>query len=156
MNHDRTEPTIRPATAADQEAWLPLWLGYQRFYQVSIDESTTTSAWQRILDPDQPMHCALAVIDDDGTSRVAGFVHYLTHASFWTQGPYCYLQDLFVSPDIRARGIGRRLIEHVYRQARTAGCSRVWWLTHESNTDAMKLYDQVAERSGFVQYRKVL
>ena len=103
MNHDRTEPTIRPATAADQEAWLPLWLGYQRFYQVSIDESTTASARQRILDPDQPMHCALAVIDDDGTSRVAGFVHYLTHASFWTQGPYCYLQDLFVSPDIRAR-----------------------------------------------------
>ena len=156
MQGDRGEPIIRPATAADEKDWLPLWEGYQRFYRVSIDGPTTASTWQRILDPDQSMHCALAVTDDEGTARVAGFVHYLMHPSFWTQGPYCYLQDLFVSPDIRARGIGRRLIEHVYQQAGTAGCSRVWWLTHETNADAMKLYDQVAERSGFVQYRKML
>ena len=35
-------------------------------------------------------------------------------------------------------------------------CSRVHWLTHETNTDAMLLYDRIADRSGFIQYRKIL
>lgn len=148
--------TIRPATAADHDAWLPLWLGYQRFYEVSIDDATTERSWTRILDPDVPMHCALAAVGHGDTSRIVGMVHYLTHDTFWTEGAYCYLQDLFVSPGIRARGIGRALITHVYEEARRAGCSRVWWLTHQTNHDAMKLYDQVAERSGFIQYRKLL
>jgi GNAT superfamily N-acetyltransferase len=67
-----------------------------------------------------------------------------------------YLQDLFVEPAKRGLGLGRTLIEHVYAEAARRGCSRVWWLTHETNTDAMVLYDRLADRSGFVQYRKVL
>jgi GNAT superfamily N-acetyltransferase len=67
-----------------------------------------------------------------------------------------YLQDLFVSEQVRGRGVGRRLIEHVYADAARRGCSRVHWLTHDTNTQAMVLYDQVADRSGFVQYRKIL
>jgi GNAT superfamily N-acetyltransferase len=67
-----------------------------------------------------------------------------------------YLQDLFVSPEVRGTGVGRRLIEYVYDFARAAGCSRVHWLTHETNTDAMLLYDRIAEKSGFVQYRRAL
>ena len=156
MSTDRLQPTIRPATAADRAAWLPLWRGYQHFYRTSIDDETTDFTWARILDPRVPMHCALAEVDVDGRPEVVGLVHYLTHPSFWTRGDYCYLQDLFVSDGIRARGIGRRLIEHVCQEAAAAGCSRVWWLTHETNTDAMKLYEQVAERPGFVQYRRML
>jgi GNAT superfamily N-acetyltransferase len=45
------------------------------------------------------------------------------------------------------------LIEYVYEKARASGCSRVYWLTHETNTGAMQLYGRVAERSGFIQYR---
>ncbi len=63
-----------------------------------------------------------------------------------------YLQDLFVDPAMRGQGLGRALIEHVYAEAAARGCSRVWWLTHETNTDAMVLYDRVADKSGFVQY----
>ncbi len=153
------EPTdllVRPATAADHDDWMPLWRGYQAFYQTRIDDATTERTWSRILDPEVPMHCTLASIGQGEARRIVGLVHYLTHDTFWTQGAYCYLQDLFVSPAIRARGIGRALIQHVYDEARRAGCSRVWWLTHETNHDAMKLYDQVADRSGFVQYRKLL
>jgi GNAT superfamily N-acetyltransferase len=83
-------------------------------------------------------------------------VHHIRHRSCWTIGDYVYLQDLFVSPEARGTGVGRKLIEYVYEVARTGGCSRVHWLTHETNTDAMLLYDRIAERSGFVQYRRAI
>jgi GNAT superfamily N-acetyltransferase len=147
-----TAVAIRGAAAADVDAWLPLWRGYQAFYRTAIDDATTRITWQRLLDPAEPMHCALAEVG--GT--VAGLVHYIEHRSCWTTGNYMYLQDLFVDPAVRGQGVGRRLIEHVYAEARARGCARVWWLTHETNTDAMLLYDRIADRSGFVQYRKVL
>jgi len=142
---------IRLATPADYQAWRELWLGYQAFYKVVIDEPTTAMTWQRLMNDAEPMWCAVAEIDD----KPVGIVHYLSHRSTWTSGNYCYLQDLFVDQGLRGKGIGRALIAHVYDRARDMGCSRVWWLTHETNTDAMKLYDQVADRSGFVQYRKL-
>ena len=55
---------------------------------------------------------------------------------------------------VLGRGIGRLLIEHVYAQAQTAGSSRVHWLTQETNYPGRQLYDRIAERSGFIQYRK--
>jgi GNAT superfamily N-acetyltransferase len=70
--------------------------------------------------------------------------------------PNCYLQDLFTNADARVKGVGRALINGVYDQASRAGCSRVYWQTHETNHTAMQLYDKVAERSGFVVYRKML
>ncbi|MBN3820230.1 GNAT family N-acetyltransferase, partial [Paraburkholderia sp. Se-20369] len=48
------------------------------------------------------------------------------------------------------------LIEAVYARAREAGASRVYWLTHETNTTARALYDRVATNAGFIQYRKDL
>lgn len=144
--------TIRQAAADDFEAWLPLWRGYQTFYKTDIDHATTLTTWQRMLAGDEPMHAALAETD----GAVVGFVHFIEHRSCWTTGNYMYLQDLFVSEQVRGRGVGRRLIEHVYADAARRGCARVHWLTHDTNTQAMVLYDQVADRSGFVQYRKIL
>ena len=149
---DFERPAIRQATPADHQTWLVLWRGYQAFYKVSIDEATTATTWQRLLDDAEPMWCAVA----ERGGKPVGIVHYLTHRSTWTAGNYCYLQDLFVDPALRGKGIGRALIQYVYARAADIGASRVWWLTHETNTDAMKLYDQVADRSGFVQYRKLL
>jgi GNAT superfamily N-acetyltransferase len=86
---------------------------------------------------------------------LVGIVHYLFHRSCWTIADYCYLQDLFVAETARNLGLGRTLIEAVEREARAAGASRVYWLTKEDNAAARKLYDRVAERSGFIQYRKL-
>ncbi|MCU4159727.1 GNAT family N-acetyltransferase [Acidiphilium sp. AL] len=144
-----TDISIRPLQREDHSAWLPLWRGYQAFYQVDIPADVSDLTWARLLDPAEPVSGALAW---DGSVAV-GLVHHIRHRSTWTSGNYCYLQDLFVASATRGQGIGRKLIEHVYATAARDGCARVYWLTHETNAPAMRLYDNVAERSGFIQYR---
>ena len=143
---------VRPLAAEDRAAWAPLWRGYQEFYRVAIPDDTTAVTWARLLDPAEPMAGALAW---DGP-RAVGLVHHVRHRSTWTAGDYCYLQDLYVEAGGRGRGTGRALVAHVEALAREAGCSRLYWLTHETNAEAMVLYDRISERSGFVQYRKAL
>ncbi|MHB0806647.1 N-acetyltransferase family protein [Stutzerimonas nitrititolerans] len=143
---------IRPLTADDHAAWFPLWQDYQRFYNSRIPEAASALTWQRFLDPTEPMHAALAWRD----GKAVGLVHWIFHRSCWTTGDYCYLQDLFVAQSIRGGGIGRALIEHVYVEAEAAGAARVHWLTQETNYPGRMLYDRIADRSGFIQYRKLL
>ena len=143
---------IRLLVPGDHAAWFALWRGYQAFYRVRIDDDVSGLTWRRLLDPAEPMWGALAL----SGGKPIGMVHWIRHRSCWTAGDYCYLQDLFVAEAARGRGAGRRLIEHVYDAARAMGCARVYWLTHESNTAAMQLYDRIADRPGFVQYRKTL
>ena len=142
---------IRPVTPADHAAWLPLWQGYLDFYQSELPAEVSAMTWQRFLDPGEPTHAALAWRD----GQAVGLVQWIFHRSNWSVEHSCYLQDLFVSPELRGGGVGRLLIEHVYEEAQAAGAARVHWLTHETNSTAMQLYDRIAERSGFVQYRKI-
>jgi GNAT superfamily N-acetyltransferase len=142
---------IKAIDSNDFEIWLPLWKGYQRFYDADIPESVTVNTWARFLDPAEPMHAALAMVGE----QALGLVHTIYHRSAWTIGDYCYLQDLYVADNARGHGVGRALIEHVYEDARRRGASGVYWLTHESNHKAMQLYDGIADRSGFIQYRKL-
>jgi GNAT superfamily N-acetyltransferase len=141
---------IRSFAAADFDAWYPLWRGYQEFYEVDLPREVSELTWHRLLDAAEPMHGAFVLRDE----QPVGLVHYIEHRSSWTVSNSCYLQDLFVEASRRGQGYGRMLIEHVYAHAQRAGLSRVWWLTHESNAQAMLLYDTMAEKSGFVQYRK--
>lgn len=143
---------LRPVADADHAAWLSLWLGYQRFYDTEIAANISEATWLRFLSPDEPMHAVLAWQGE----QPVGLVHFIYHRSCWTTGDYCYLQDLFVDATLRGAGVGRALIEHVYADARAAGASRVHWLTQEHNTTAIHLYERIAERSGFVQYRQKL
>ena len=143
---------IREVRAENRRAWEPLWSGYQNFYKVEIPDAVSSETWSRLINPNEPVSGALAWINDEAV----GMVHYIRHRSCWTVGDYCYLQDLFVAKCTRGNGIGRKLIEHVYTEASRHNCSRVYWLTHETNADAMLLYDRIAERSGFIQYRHLL
>jgi GNAT superfamily N-acetyltransferase len=142
---------IRPVSAADHAAWLPLWQGYQRFYNAEIAPAVSAITWQRFLDPAEPMFAALAW--QDGVA--VGLVHWIFHRSCWTVSDYCYLQDLYVAETVRGGGVGRALIEQVYAAAQAAGANRVHWLTQEDNAQARQLYDRIASRSGFIQYRQL-
>jgi GNAT superfamily N-acetyltransferase len=146
------QTVIRPVGADERAAWEPLWNGYLAFYKATLAPGATDVAWQRFQDPDEPMFLLGAYVD----GKLTGIVQYLFHRSSWTPGNYCYLQDLFVAEEARGLGLGRALIEAVYERASKAGASRVHWLTQTTNTQARILYDQVADLSGFIQYRKLL
>jgi GNAT superfamily N-acetyltransferase len=143
---------IRPLRPDERASWEPLWQGYLAFYGANVAPEVTDTAWTRLHDPAEPMHILGAFEGPD----LLGIVHFLFHRSTWTVGPYCYLQDLFTAEEARGRGVGRALIEAVYERARVEGASRVYWLTHESNGTARALYDRLADRPGFIQYRKLL
>ncbi|MDY7567178.1 GNAT family N-acetyltransferase [Pseudomonas sp. RTC3] len=143
---------IRSVTPNDHTAWLPLWKAYLKFYNTELADSVTESTWQRILDPSEPTHAALAWND----GKAVGMVHFIYHRSNWSIKNACYLQDLIVVPEQRGTGVGRQLIEFVYTTAREAGCDKVHWLTHETNARAIQLYERIAERPGFIQFRKAL
>jgi len=142
---------VRPVGAAERSDWEPLWKGYLDFYKASVPREVYDATWRRLHDPVEPMFVLGAYVD----GKLAGIVHYLYHRSCWTIGDYCYLQDLFVAEGSRKLGLGRALIEAVYKAAREDGASRVHWLTHDTNITARALYDTLAERPGFIQYRKL-
>jgi len=145
---------IRSLERTDFAQWLPLWDGYNAFYgragPSALPREVTERTWARCLDDAEPVHALVAERD----ARLVGLAHYLFHRSTIHLEPLCYLQDLFTAPQVRGTGVGRALIEAVAGRARAAGATRLYWHTHESNATARALYDQVAERSGFIVYRR--
>jgi GNAT superfamily N-acetyltransferase len=144
------ETVVRPVQPGDRDGWEALWQRYLTFYKASLASDVTNATWRRFFDPLEGLYAVVA--ERDG--RVIGIAHYLLHRSTWAPVCYCYLEDLFVEPTVRGSGAGRALIAAVEAAARYAGASRLYWTTHETNQTAQKLYDRVAERPGFVQYRK--
>lgn len=148
--------SVRPVRREDHGKWLPLWEGYNAFYgrsgPTALAREVTHMTWERFFDSYDPLHALVA--EKDG--NLLGLTHYLFHRSTTSIAPTCYLSDLFTSEAARGKGVGKALILGVYERARLAGSPRVYWQTHETNQTAMLLYDRVAERSGFVVYRKML
>ncbi|WP_316233555.1 GNAT family N-acetyltransferase [Bradyrhizobium sp. SZCCHNPS2010] len=148
--------TIRAITRQDYDRWLPLWDGYNAFYgrsgATALLAEVTATTWSRFFDAYEPVHAVVA--ESGGT--LLGLAHYLFHRTTTAIVPLCYLNDLFTADAARGKGVGRALIEAVYDEARRAGSPRVYWQTHETNTVAQALYDKVAERSGFIVYRKTM
>lgn len=150
------EIAIHPIQQSDFPQWKSLWDGYNAFYgrkdATALSDEITRITWSRFFDADEPVHALVA----QQSGCVLGLVHYIFHRTTISIAPTCYLQDLFTLESARGKGIGRALIQAVYRRAEQAGSSRVYWHTHETNATAMKLYDKVAEKSGFLVYRKDL
>jgi GNAT superfamily N-acetyltransferase len=148
--------TIRAVTRQDYARWLPLWNGYNAFYgrsgATALPQDVTDVTWSRFFDDGEPVHALVA----ESNGELVGLVHYLFHRTTTAVAPLCYLNDLFTAEAARGKGVGRALIEAVYGEARRAGAARVYWLTHETNATAQALYDRVAEKSGFIVYRKPL
>lgn len=142
---------IRQARLEDRAAWAPLWAGYLEFYESNLPQRVTDTTWARFHDSSEPM---IALVAEDEGGSLIGFAHLVFHRGTWAIGDFCYLEDLFVAPEARGRGVARALIEALYALADERGCERVYWLTHESNATARSLYDKLARHRGFIQYQR--
>jgi GNAT superfamily N-acetyltransferase len=141
--------SIRPLSVHDERRWGELWAGYLSFYEKSLPPPVTTVLWQRLLDPYCDPHGLCAVDEHDS---LLGIVHYQHQRTTWLIDDCIYLEDLFVDPTTRGGGVGRALIEAVYRVAADEGLTEVYWLTQEFNHTARRLYDAVATRTPFIKY----
>jgi GNAT superfamily N-acetyltransferase len=144
--------TVRPLEAKDYAAWRPLFEGYIAFYKSQVSDDVIKLSWARLLSDEAGTHQGLVVVD--ANDRPFGLAHIIFHRSTWSPSFYCYLEDLFVDPAARAKGAGRALIEAVYAEADKRQATRTYWATQEFNYRARGLYDQVATKSPFVQYRR--
>lgn len=145
---EQKKVVIDYVTAADFEAWLPLWQGYQEFYEVQLSDEVTQTAWSRFLSDDHDQHCIVAKVDGE----IVGFTHFLFHPSQWAVEEYCYLEDLFVLPSVRGQQVGKQLIEFASDVAKDRNCARIYWHTQETNHRAQRLYDWIAEKPGMIKY----
>ena len=141
--------TIRALEEKDKDQWLKLWAGYLEFYKSTISSEQTELTWKRLINNELKMFGFVA----ESEEGVIGFTHCLFRPSTWTETDYCYLEDLFVDPNIRGKGIGRALMNKVVELARQKKSKRVYWTTQEFNKTARVLYDSITPVSEFVQYR---
>ncbi|QJR09827.1 hypothetical protein DSM104443_00877 [Usitatibacter rugosus] len=141
---------IRMAEARDEPRWRELWDGYTRFYEREPNEATTRHTWARILDAKSPVE---AIVVEDEAGRVIGIANYLLHENTSTLAPVCYLQDLFVDPQVRAHGAGKAMIDWLVSEMKHRGWARLYWATKENNYRARGLYDKYTPHSGFLRYQ---
>jgi len=141
--------SIRRIEARDERRWRELWDGYTRFYEREPVEAVTRHTWSRIMDPASPV---FAIVAERAGEGVIGMANCILHDNTSTLAPVCYLQDLYVDPEMRAAGTGRQLIEWLVAEMRARGWSRLYWNTREDNYRARGLYDKFTPHSGFLRY----
>jgi GNAT superfamily N-acetyltransferase len=142
---------IRALEEADFAPWEQLWLAYLRFYRAEVSNEVTANTFRRLCDRADEM---IGLVATDERGRLMGLAHLVFHPSTWSADPYCYLEDLFVTPAARGTGTARQLLEAVFAEAGRRGAARTYWETQEFNGPARSLYDQVAHRTSFVLYER--
>lgn len=143
------EIIIRPLEAADHADWRRLWTGYLDFYETVVPEEVYETTWARLFDGGEFEPNGMLALDE---GKPVGLVHYIFHRTCWSEKNNCYLQDLFTAPEARGKGTGEALIAAVRQAAAERGVKNVYWMTHETNATARRLYDRVARRTGFIKY----
>ncbi|MBK6466383.1 MAG: GNAT family N-acetyltransferase [Rhodobacter sp.] len=145
------EIIIRPLERGDEAEWRRLWTGYLDYYETTVPEAVYASTFSRLLGKDpQDFDGLLALVD----GKPMGLVHYLFHRHCWKIENVCYLQDLYVDPQARGTGLGRRLIEAVYVAADANGTPAVYWLTQDFNATGRRLYDRIGKLTPFIRYNR--
>ena len=149
-----TDVTIRPIRAGDESEWRRLWTGYLVFYESEVSEEVYQTTFARLLKGNEGVDNEYRGFLADIDGKPVGLVHFLFQRHCWKVENVCYLQDLYADPDVRGQGIGRALIEAVYKAADEAGSPDVYWMTQEFNKVGRRLYDRIGKLTPFIEYNR--
>lgn len=147
----KSELIIRPLERSDETEWRRLWTAYLEYYESTVPEEVYQTTFARLIDPAKTKQCAALAVQK---GVPVGLVHWIYHPHNWKLENVLYLQDLYADPASRGSGVGRALIEHVYSVADQGNTPTVYWMTQEFNTTARLLYDRIATKTVFVQYKR--
>jgi len=141
MAHD-----IRNARPDDVGVILDLIRGLAEYERLAHEVEATPEALRRSLFPDDgappAAHCVLAYVD----GAPAGFALYFFNYSTFLAKPGLYLEDLFVKPEYRGRGLGKALLLHLAALANARGCGRMEWAVLDWNEPAIAFYESLGAR----------
>ncbi|MBI6153083.1 GNAT family N-acetyltransferase [Serratia surfactantfaciens] len=150
MNPSNPEVTIRRINGDDKAQWLALWQGYLDFYRADVAPQVTDLTFERLGQDEQ----VFGLVAEDAEGRLLGLMNLVFHPSTWSAVGYCYIEDLYVSPQARGHKVSEKLFEQAYRLAEARGSDRVYWMTQEYNAPARSLYDKIGRRSSFIVYTR--
>ena len=140
---------VGPLRREDEADWRRLWRAYLDFYAASLPEAVYAASFARLVNP-AVADCRGLIARRDGAA--VGLANVIFHRHGWQVEDICYLQDLYVDPELRGSGAGRALIEAVYAMADANGTPNVYWLTQDFNAKARTLYDRVGRATPFIKY----
>ena len=139
---------IRKLEQKDKENWSKLYNSYADFYKVPMNNVILETLWGWIQDKSHVVNGLCFELED----KIVGIAHYRTMPRP-IKGQYiCFLDDLFVQQDFRCKKIGQKLISHLKSLSKENNWTEIRWITHSSNENAKKLYDKIANNTGFELY----
>ena len=139
---------IRKFEKKDKENWAKLYNGYANFYKVPMNTEILDTIWSWIQDESHDVNGLCFELE----GKIVGIAHYRTMPRP-IKGQYIgFLDDLFVEPDFRGKKIAQKLIDHLKSLSKTNNWGSIRWITHSSNENAKKLYDKIANNTGFELY----
>jgi len=135
-------PVVGDIHEDDFKDWLRLWDGNNDGVH---NDAVTKETWSRLLTPVFPVHGFVARVD----GKMAGLMHYILHPVTGHIDPVCYMQDLYVDPAFRKRGVGRALVVHLAAIGQREGWARMYWLAEANNAAAQALYNDLGVKLDF-------
>jgi GNAT superfamily N-acetyltransferase len=139
---------IRDLKAKDFDNWSELYKGYADFYKVPMNTAILNAVWGWIHDKNHVVQGICFELEE----KIVGIAHYRAMPRP-LKGQYMgFLDDLFVEPNYRGQKIAKKLIEHLKSLSKTNNWHGIRWITHSSNENAKKLYDKIANNTGFDLY----
>ena|ERR1051325_4831565 len=132
--------TIRPASPDDIPLILSLIRELAEYEKAPQEARATPALLSRALFPEAPLRAHAECLIGELDGKPQGLALFFTNFSTWTGKPGIYLEDLFVRPAVRGRGLGKELFQHLARLAVARGCARLEWAVLDWNKPAIGFY----------------
>ena len=142
--------TVRPVAKRDRQDWDTLFKAYCKFGGDQQTAGMRDRVWDWIHDETAQTTCFIAAHD---AGDVIGFVHFREYERPMPATKGAYIDDMFVSPSARGKGVVDQLIGSVGEYAKKQGLDVVRWMTSDTNYRARSVYDRHATKSNWITYQ---